>query len=177
MSEPPPIPPTVTARRGISYCLTRGDLFINALTVIYRNRILKVFIPASLLVNIGIITLQRIGREPGSAIARTAFFQCAVLMGVIIVSLCFMGLIAAFVTTRGVLGEHALEITPQGLIERTAVNETLHKWTSVSRIFSQCGYLYIYVGELKCHIVPKRGFPENEISDFERDLRARTGNA
>src|SRR5262245_9546758 len=102
MSVPPPIPSTVPLRRGISYSLTRGDLFVNSLTVIFRNTILHAFIPASILVNIGIITLQRIGREPVVAIARYAFIHCAVLLRVVIALLCFLGLISACVTTRGV---------------------------------------------------------------------------
>jgi len=76
-----------------------------------------------------------------------------------------------------VVGRHVLEITEEGLIERTDYNETLHRWPSIGRILSLCGYLYIYVSDTNAHQVPKGCFSPQEIETFEADLRTRASQA
>jgi hypothetical protein len=94
-------------------------------------------------------------------------------MGFMAVMLLLFGLAMAFLLKqRGVVGQHVLEITEQGLIERTEFNENLHKWASICRIVSIFGHLYIYVGDMNSYQVPKRCFSPLEIAEFEADLRA-----
>jgi hypothetical protein len=89
--------------------------------------------------------------------------------------LALMGLVTSFTGQhRGVLGRHTLEITDEGLRECTDVNETLHRWPGLSRVFSVGGYLFIYLGESTAHFqVPKRGFSPEVFRKFEAELRRR----
>jgi hypothetical protein len=100
----------------------------------------------------------------------------AYLLGFLAVLFVCQGIVgianAFLLKQRGVVGQHVLEITGPGLVERTEFNETLHKWASIGRIFSLFGYLYIYVSDNNYHQLPKRCFTGQEIAAFEAELRA-----
>jgi hypothetical protein len=172
MNTQPGVPPPISNRRTITYELTRWDLFANWMTVLLRNRILQVFVLVALILN-GCITLA-----PGIT---TRPLWHTMLQGVVFVLIfawflalcqCILGLATTFLLKhRGVVGQHVLEITDQGLIERTAYNDNPHKWPSITRIVSVCGYLYIYVSDTNSHQVPKRCLSTQEIRDFVADLR------
>jgi hypothetical protein len=172
MNGPPPIPPIISPHRVICYELTRWDLFANWMTVIIRNRILQIFVLVALILN-GLLILG-----PGLATRpffRTVFDGAVYLvgfLGFLAAVQCILALANAFLLKqRGVVGRHALEITEQGLIERTDCNETLHRWPSICRILSLGGYLYIYVSDNNSHQVPKRCFSPQEIDSLLVDLR------
>ena len=75
---------------------------------------------------------------------------------------------------RGVLGEHTLEITDDGLVESTEVNRALHNWRTAFRILETQHYIYVYVTATNVHIIPKNRLPiEGSINDFLAALRAR----
>ena len=78
---------------------------------------------------------------------------------------------------RGVIGKHTLQITDEGLIERTDVNEAISKWAGLHKVVSGPKYLYIYVTESNAHIVPKRYFPSHGIEGFAAELRSRAAKA
>src|SRR5438046_1642104 len=174
MNEPPQIPPMTNSRPAIRYQLTRRDLFANWMTVIFRNRILQVFVLAALALNEFLILAPDFGAR---AFSQSIFYAVAYLigfLGFLAVTQCVLALANAFLLKhRGVLGEHVLEITDQGLVERTAFNEALHRWP-IGRILSLGGYLYVYVSDNNSHQVPKRCFSPEEIGGFEAELRTRT---
>jgi hypothetical protein len=93
--------------------------------------------------------------------------------GVILVgAFLFVGFIIAFALKHeGVLCEHVLEITDEGLVESTELNRTLHKWLSVSRIMRMFGYLYVYVGEMNSHQIPLRRVNADQLMAFEKEIR------
>lgn len=173
MNTPPEIPPVINPQRSIRYQITRWDLFTNWLTIFLRNRIIQVFVVAIMILNAGLILGPGLSARPFS---RTVFYGVVYIIGFVGVLLVFQGIVgfatAFLLKQRGIVGQHVLEITEQGLVERTEFNETLHKWTSICRILSIGGYLYIYVSDNNCHQVPKRHFSIQEISAFEADLRA-----
>ncbi|MFN7139398.1 MAG: YcxB family protein [Limisphaerales bacterium] len=172
--QPPPIPPVLRPGISIQYSLTRGDIFRAGTTVIFRNRIVQIFVIGVTLLN-GWWTLapefneRTILENISHAIAFLIIF-----LGIIAVVQCVFSAASAMLqNNRGVLGQHILEITNDGLIERTDANETLHKWAAIQRIISTSRNLYIYTGSENFHLVPKRSFSTDEIAHFERELRAR----
>jgi len=75
---------------------------------------------------------------------------------------------------RGLVGEHLLEVTEAGLIERTDVNESLHRWTGFHKLISTRKYFYIFVTDAIVHVVPKRAFDsENEARVFQTAIERR----
>jgi hypothetical protein len=60
---------------------------------------------------------------------------------------------------RGVLGAHELEIRDEGLIERTAVNESTHRWSGFHKVSCTRRFLFIFVTDVIVHYVPMSCFP------------------
>ena len=178
MNPQPEAPPLISPRRAITYELTRWDLFANWMTVILRNRILQVFVIVALILNEALILGPSLAtRSLWSTLLHGVIFLF-LFVWILVICQLILGLASSFLLKqRGVVGRHTLEITEQGLVERTEFNETLHKWPSICRVRSLCGYLYIYVSDMNSHQVPKRCLPAQEIGDFEADLRAHATQA
>ena len=142
MNTPPELPPVISPRRVITYEITRWDLFTNFLTIFLRNRVIQVLLLAALIFN-GWLTLgPSLTTRPFSSTVFEAAAFILVFVGVLVSFQTIIGLATAFLLKqRGVVGQHTLEIAEHGLIERTEFNETLHKWPSIGRIISVCGYL------------------------------------
>ena len=106
MNEPPQIPPMTNSRPAIRYQLTRRDLFANWMTVIFRNRILQVFVLAALALNEFLILAPDFGAR---AFSQSIFYAVAYLigfLGFLAVTQCVLALANAFLLKhRGVLGE------------------------------------------------------------------------
>jgi hypothetical protein len=161
----------------IIYDLTRGDLFIGFLTVILRNRMLQIIVLSFLVVSEIVVITFGLGSGLFSSAAVGCVFYAVVYCVLLSISLACMSLAMAYLPKeRGVVGQHILEITEQGLVERTTFNESMHKWPAICRIVSQFGYLYIYVSYGVYHQVPKRRVPAREMTDFETQLQARISN-
>jgi len=78
---------------------------------------------------------------------------------------------------RGFLGEHELEVRDEGLVERTDVNESLHRWSGFHKIVKTTRYLYIYVTDNNVHIVPRRCFASEQeqrafLDEIQRHISA-----
>lgn len=173
--DTPHTPPVISPRRSITYEITRWDLFANWMLVMFRNRLLRVFVPVALVLN-GLLIV-------GPDLSKRSLFQNLIaivvylvgFLGFLAVLQAILGLANAFLfKQQGVVGQHTLEITEGGLIERTEYNETLHRWPSICRILSLCGYLFVYVGDNNSHQIPKRSFAPQEFANFEADLRAQS---
>lgn len=80
----------------------------------------------------------------------------------------------------GVLGEHAIEINEKGVRETTAVNDGFQSWEGIQNIEQDKDYIYIFLGSMLAHIIPKRAFssPEaasafyNQSVDFWKKTRS-----
>jgi hypothetical protein len=174
MIIPPEVPPVIHPRRAITYRLTRWDLVLNFVTVLFRNRITRVLFPVFVVLNVAIILGPGLKARPLWLTAIEALLFVVGFTGIMLVSLLCVGLMVAFLLKqRGVVGEHVLEVTEQGPVERTEFNETLHKWGAICRITSMTGYLYIHVSDMNSHQIPKRRFPRHELAALETDIRAR----
>ena len=73
---------------------------------------------------------------------------------------------------KGVLGEHTLEITDDGLIETTEYNRSLHRWAGIHKVTESRRFLWIYVTDTLAHIVPRRRpLIEGDLRLFEDQMR------
>ena len=103
------------------------------------------------------------------AIFFTAAMFCIVGLAMMLMMVC----IVMFKKFRGSLGDHELEIQDEGLVERTDVNESLHRWAGFHKIVRTNRYLYIYVTDNKVHIVPRRYFAsEQQERTFRETLES-----
>ncbi|TYQ28960.1 YcxB family protein [Pseudanabaena sp. UWO311] len=164
----------ISSQKMITYELTRWDLFAGFMTVVFRKRILLVFLLIVLFFNRLLTLAPKFATHSLPYLLFDLLVYLVGFVGVFIVFQAIFGLANAFIPKHnGVLGRHVLEITEEGLVERTDFNETLHRWSSIFRIFSLWGYIYIYVSESNSHQIPKRCFPPLVIEDFVSDLRRR----
>ena len=65
----------------------------------------------------------------------------------------------------GTLGEHTMEISPDGLVATSPRGEAKLKWTSFARIVSAPDYLYFYLGKRIATIIPRRAFSSQAESE------------
>lgn len=67
---------------------------------------------------------------------------------------------------KGVLGLHEIEIDPQGLTERTDVNDSKYTWHGVETIAETDDYLFIYITTMTAHIIPKHRVIHGDLPTF-----------
>ena len=70
----------------------------------------------------------------------------------------------SFDSKPGILGEHTIEISPEGLFEMTSVNESKHYWCGIRNVYSTDSYIFVFINKSVAHIIPKRAFKSNEES-------------
>lgn len=160
--------------QSITYHLTRGDLCVGYLTIIFRNRLIRVFILALIVISIGVLIAldpERLSLS-GKAILAAEYIILYLLV-LTVFHLIFSFLMAFVPKQLGLVGRHSLEITQAGLVERTEFNETRHKWLAICRVVSIGGQLFIYVSDSVYHQVPKREFSPEELEAFLTGIRAR----
>ena len=69
---------------------------------------------------------------------------------------------------RGILGEHCIELSEEGLREQTEVNDSFSRWESIDLIKANKKYIYYCIG-YACLGIPKRAFEtEQEAERFFR---------
>jgi hypothetical protein len=79
---------------------------------------------------------------------------------------------------RGLLGEHTIELGEHGLVEKTDVNESVHRWAGIYKTFSTANYIYIYVTETNFHAIPLRAFESAaHVAAFQSELYGRMNGA
>jgi YcxB-like protein len=169
-------PPVIeeSQRVAIKYSLTRWDLLRWNIYLVNRNRTIWV-----MLIGLNsLITFQNLNAPEMAerTLVVTILFvivwfalMTAIVWSVTVLSL---ALPVAFKKHKGLLGEHELEIQQEGLVERTAFNEAIHRWAGFHKVVRTRGYLIIYVTDNTAHIVPRRCFPsDHELNHFESALR------
>jgi YcxB-like protein len=172
---PPPIPPVIDApRRTVRYSITRWDILRWQFYLLIRNRVLIVFglIASLALVWNDLRTPEMSTRPVGFKVFYAGFFTgamfCVVGFGTMAITSCMI----MFKKYRGFLGDHELEIREDGLVERTDVNESVHRWAGFHKLVATGRYLYIYVTDNNVHIVPRRYFAsEQEQRAFQDEIQ------
>jgi hypothetical protein len=170
---PPPIPPVVDAprRMTVKYSLARPDILRWQFYLLIRNRVLIAF---GLIVSLALVwqalsTPELAARSTGFKIIYALFFTAAMFCIVGSVTMAMMLCMVMFKTYRGFLGDHELEIRDEGLVERTDVNESIHRWVGFHKLVTTGRYLYIYVTDNNVHIVPRRYFASEQGQRAFRD--------
>ncbi len=104
----------------------------------------------------------------------------ALLLGGIIFSILFAftlvvtGLMILFRKNKGLVGEHVLSITNEGLVEQTEFNQNMHRWNGFHRVAQTRRHMYIYVTETNYYAVPlKRPLLEGDLVEFKKELLAK----
>jgi hypothetical protein len=76
----------------------------------------------------------------------------------------------------GILGDHQISISSEGMVETTAVSENRYRWAGVPRIERTATHLFLWMNDISAHIVPLSAFPSAAAaSEFE--LRAQEHKA
>jgi len=172
-------PPAGEAHLTIQYEIRKIDLFAAHMTILLRNRVLLLIVLLMPLLPVWTtLSNPETKRAPLIAVLVTAVLAYAIFISFFFVLQALFALAnIAFKKHRGVIGKHTLQITDEGLIERTDVNEAISKWAGLHKVVSGPKYLYIYVTESNAHIVPKRYFPSHGIEGFAAELRSRAAKA
>lgn len=68
--------------------------------------------------------------------------------------------------TKSVICEHLLEITNDGMHEKTALNEWWGKWAAIQQITVERDMAFIYIGPLQAHIIPRSRVVEGDFDSF-----------
>jgi hypothetical protein len=66
---------------------------------------------------------------------------------------------------RGVLGEHHLELSPEGVRERTAFNDSLTSWAAIHEVERTEHAVHLTLGPASAHILPVRCFVSPQEAD------------
>jgi hypothetical protein len=163
---PPPLPPVTDAqkRKTIRYSLTRGDILRWQFYILIRNRVIMAFGLVVSLVTVwnDLRTPELAANSIGFKIFYAVFLTITMFCFVVLATMLMLVCMVMFKKYRGLLGDHELEIRDEGLIERTDVNESVHRWSGFHKIVRTGRYLYIYVTDNNVHIVPRCFFASEQ---------------
>lgn len=70
----------------------------------------------------------------------------------------------------GLLGEHILTLSEEGLVETTSNGETRASWTSIKNFKEDKDYYFLYNSSISAYIIPKRGI--EQLDDVSNTIRA-----
>lgn len=76
---------------------------------------------------------------------------------------------------RGLLGTHELELTEDGIIERSEVGEHKTTWQGIERIISTTEHTFVYVSALMAQVIPRNAVTEGDYDAFVDALRMQYG--
>ena len=139
---------------------------------------LRKFVIPPIVVVLVFVAMYRVSR-PGREIE---YFKFGALFSVIYVAMNWLSIkagewnlkssYARKGTNRSVLCEHVLEITPDGLVEKTPFNETRTAWNAIEAVEQTKDFLFIYIQSNAAHIVPIKAVAEGDVFEFRKQLAA-----
>ena len=74
---------------------------------------------------------------------------------------------------KTILGEHILEITDTEIIDKTEPSEQRTRISAVELIGSNAEYVFIYIGALSAHIIPRNNILEGDADLFLEEVKKR----
>jgi hypothetical protein len=160
----------------LRYTLTRWDLFRAGLRAVVAQRVLLIVaVPLLVFVWWSSYSYDENQKLPVPVRIVVATLSSGICAGVGVLAGALILAAQSFLRRdRGVLGEHILEITEEGLIECTEVNRSLANWRTSFRIRETSRYAYVYVSVGNAHVIPKARPPlEGSVAEFLTELRAR----
>lgn len=159
---------------------TRRDLFFAHCRLALQSRGLRVFlVPLSAWILYSGFTYSGIQDKSAAFKIFYSLLYLALLLGVgALAGIAVTALNALLVKGKGVLGEHTLTITDEGLEERTAYNRTLSSWAALPPVRSSSAYHFVFIAENMAHVVPRKRPPlEGEVDAFVAAVKDRIAGA
>ena len=74
-------------------------------------------------------------------------------------------------TNKGWTGWHELEITDEGLVERTEASEQRTRWSAIERLGMTPDHMFVYVSALTAHVIPRASILEGNYESFVEGLK------
>ena len=153
----------------VNFTITRRDLFFGHIHMAVRSRANHVLY-ALMIVVIGAMEWSTLPQPTGlieflATIAALKVVLLIVTVAFILLTLVSFSINCIHKREPGVLCEHTIELTDDGLIETTEVNRSEAKWSGIFNVVRTRNYLLIYVGRTNAHLVPRHSFD----SDLEYD--------
>ncbi len=75
-------------------------------------------------------------------------------------------------SNRGLVGEHTLTITPEGLRSTSPGGDSFYKWASVEKVEQTESYIFVYVASVQAIVIPKQTLqgtpPETVLGEIYR---------
>jgi hypothetical protein len=161
----------------IRYSLNRWDLLrVNARSALHNRMIILIWVGISLLLALNSFNRSTaLAHGFGVSLITVLIVALAIFTLMLGATLLLTSLIVAGRKHTGVLGEHTLRVTEEGLVEKTEHNESLNRWSAYHRTVKSGAYLFLYVTEGMAHVVPlRRPLIEGDFAEFEAALRAKT---
>lgn len=144
----------------ITVHINRLDVIRSALFVMPRHRAILTLVG---LATLGMFISGAVSRPPDNLTDWFVLVLVGLVGGifVILVTLASTVFVALFVEGRGVLGENTITISEQGVREKTAYNESFHKWSGIYAVNKSRNYIYLRVTTGGFYPIPRRSFDSN----------------
>ncbi|HEX9145538.1 MAG TPA: YcxB family protein [Candidatus Binatia bacterium] len=65
----------------------------------------------------------------------------------------------------GVCGLHDFSLSPTGLHESTAVNDSLYQWSGIQSVVRVRSYMLVHINNYSAYVIPRRSFASNAEFD------------
>ena len=164
----------------IRFSLTRFDLLQVRTAALLSNRLLQaVVVLLTAFCGVSGFTAESVaGRTVAYRVLYASIGILFVLGSGFFSAMLFIVLQCFTTKAKGVIGEHTLEVTEEGLLETTEYNTSLHRWSAFHKIKRSSGFLWIYVTDTMAHVVPlRRPLQEGDLSAFLDQLSSKVNPA
>ena len=164
----------------IRYVVTRGDLLFATLRSILRNRFLSVLWSALIVWACydQVHSAKVVDHSTGYKVFLCVFLAATYLVMLFGATFVLTSAMVLLRKNTGLLGEHELSISDEGIVESTAHNHSTYRWSCYHRTVSTRNYLMLYVTEGQFHIISKRRrLLGGDLAAFEALLREKTKRA
>ena len=95
---------------------------------------------------------------------------CGAIGGLLAGFLCSaIAILSTSTEKSGTLGEHTFEVRPEGLLERTRVNEQLNRWSGIISIQRSSAFILVRINGYLFHVIPRHGFSSDQEYDRFHD--------
>ena len=164
----------------LRYNNTRWDLINGQWQMMRFNRALRYLVSAlGLFVFYSSFTFSEVqDRSVSYRIFYSLFYLIFVLGVGLVGTLAVSALNTLLGKGKGLVGEHQLVLTEEGLEESTAYNRSLHTWAGMRGIKESGGFYCLFVTENHAYLIPrKRPVLEGDLTTFIKEFRTKTADA
>jgi hypothetical protein len=164
----------------IRFTNTRRDLIAAQWHLFRRNRALRIFLlPVAAFILYSSFTYSGVQDKTTGYKITYALLYLVFTLGIAAVGgMTVAALNVLLFKGKGILGEHVLTISDEGLEESTAYNRSVNRWSAMPPVWATSGYYFIFITENMAHVVPrKRPLVEGDLEPFVAAVRDRISAA